>query len=154
MEISKGDEFWNNFLIQTGRNSEEKCSGDLNFEAKGFNNDALVTMIMAGKKTAVFVPLATYNIDGEPVPVTGELYLVFDRNQNPRCVIELESVNVIPFCEVTWEMAKKEGEDENFEQWQQKMQEYLEDEGSIVGFDFKKDLLLVYQTFKCIYKGN
>ena len=49
-------------------------------------------------------------------------------------------------------MAQKEGEDENLEQWRNKMQENLEDEGAVVGFDFKPDMLLVYQTFRCIYK--
>ena len=152
MDISTPDRFWQQFLSETGRDPEDRCSGDLNFEARGFNNDALVAMVMAGKKTATFTSLETLQIDGEPVPVSGELYLVFDRGENPRCVIELESVTILPFCDVTWDMAQKEGEDENLEQWRNKMQENLEDEGAVVGYDFKPDMLLVYQTFRCIYK--
>ncbi len=33
-----------------------------------------------------------------------------------------------------------------------KKQEYLEDEGAILGFEFSPDIKLVYQTFKLIYK--
>ena len=67
-------------------------------------------------------------------------------------VIELESVNIIPFNEVTWEMAQKEGEDESLQAWREKHQEYLEDEGAVLGFEFTPDIKLVYQTFKVVYK--
>ena len=112
----------------------------------------MVALVLAGKKTAFFTSWSTYAIDQEPVPVSGELYLVMDRNEKPVCVIETESVQVIPFNEVTWEMAKQEGEDENLEAWRQKKQEYLEDEGAVLGFEFAPDIKLVYQTFKVVYK--
>ena len=35
---------------------------------------------------------------------------------------------------------------------EEKMQENLELEGSIVGFDFTPDMKLVYQTFSVVYK--
>ncbi|MBQ1711339.1 MAG: ASCH domain-containing protein, partial [Treponema sp.] len=86
------------------------------------------------------------------LPISGELYLVFDRGGNPRCVIEIQSVNIIPFNEVTWSMAQQEGEDQDLQTWRDKKQEYLEEEGHIVGFDFTPDIKLVFQTFKVIYR--
>ena len=83
---------------------------------------------------------------------SGELYLVLDRNEKPVCVIETQSVQVIPFNEVTWEMAKLEGEDESLEVWREKKQEYLEEEGDIMGFEFTPDIKLVFQTFNVVYK--
>ncbi len=145
------DEYWNDFIKDTGRDEEDKCAGDLTFEAKGFVGDELVSLVLSGKKTAFFTTWATYAIDQEPLPLTGELYVVLDRAENPRCVIETESVNIIPFNEVTWGMAVKEGEDENLEQWREKKQEYIEDEGAILGFDFTPDIKLVFQTFKVVY---
>ena len=146
------DEYWNKFIKETGRSPEDRCAGDLDFEAKGFACDQLVSLVLTEKKTAFFTSWATYAIDREPLPLSGELYVVLDRSGNPRCVIELESVNVIPFNEVTWAMAQKEGEDENLEQWREKKREYLEDEGHIVGFEFTPDIKLVFQTFKVIYR--
>lgn len=147
------DEYWNKFIKETGRNEEDRCAGDLNFEAKGFVGDELVTLVLTGRKTAFFTSWATYSIDQEPLPVSGELYVVLDRANQPRCVIETQSVEVVPFNEVTWEMAKLEGEDEDLGQWKQKKQEYLEDEGTILGFDFTPDIKLVFQTFKVVYKS-
>lgn len=146
------DEYWEQFIKDTGRSEEDKCAGDLTFEAKGFVGDEMISLVLSGKKTAFFSSWATYSIDQEPLPVSGELYVVLDRGDNPRCVIETESVNIIPFNEVTWGMAVKEGEDENLEQWREKKQEYLEDEGAILGFDFTPDIKLVFQTFKVVYQ--
>ena len=122
------------------------------FEAKGFVGDELVSLVVSGKKTAFFSSYATFAIDGEPLPVSGELYIVVDRADNPRCVIELQSVEVIPFDEITWEMAKQEGEDENMTDWRNKEQEYLEEEGAVLGFSFTPDIKLVFQTFRVVYK--
>lgn len=147
------DEYWNKFLKETGRDPEEKCAGDLVFEAKGFVGDELLALVLSGKKTAIFSSFAAYHIDMEPLPIAGELYVVLDRQNNPKCIIELDSVSVIPFNEVTWGMAQKEGEDENLEAWKEKFQEYLEDEGSIVGFEFTPDIKLVFQVFHVAYQN-
>ncbi len=147
------DEYWNKFLADTGRSPDERCSGDLHFEAKGFIGDELISLVLSGQKTALFSSFASFSIDQEPLPVSGELYIILDRAENPACVIELESVNIIPFNEVTWGMAQKEGEDEDLESWREKKREYLEDEGAILGFDFSMDIKLVYQTFKVVYKS-
>ena len=146
------DEYWNKFLAEKNLPPETKCAGDLFFEAKGFVQDELTALVVSCKKTAFFSSYATFSIDGEPLPVSGELYIVVDRAGKPACVIELEAVNVLPFNEVTWEMAAKEGEDESLEQWRQKQTEYLEEEGAVLGFEFTPDIRVVYQSFKVIYK--
>ena len=146
------DDYWNKFLAAKELPPETKCAGDLFFEAKGFVSDQMNALVIGGQKTAFFSSYATFAIDGEPLPVSGELYIVVDRANNPLCVIELESVNILPFNEVTWEMAKQEGEDENLEVWREKKKEYLEDEGAVRGFEFAPDIKVVFQTFKVVYK--
>lgn len=49
-------------------------------------------------------------------------------------------------------MAKQEGEDENLGAWKERQQDYLEDEGAVVGFEFTPDMKLVFQTFKVVYR--
>lgn len=146
------DEYWKEFLQKTGRESDTFCSGDLNFDSNGIKNDTQIILILNGKKTAFFSSYASFSIDGEELPASGELYLVLDRANNPCCVIELQSVNIVPFNEVTWQMAKQEGEDENLEEWKIRKQEDLEDEGQIVGFEFTQNMRLIFQTFNVVYK--
>ena len=152
MALSIADEYWNKFIQDTGADPEIRCSGDLCFDTEGIQNEEKLVLILSGKKTASFSTLASFLIDGEPLPVTGELYMVFDRSATPRCIIELESVNVVPFNEVTWGMAQQEGEDSSLEEWREKQKEYLEDEGAIVGFEFTPDIKLIFQTFRVVYK--
>ena len=146
------DEYWNKFIKETGRSEDDKCAGDLTFEAKGFVGTELITLVLTNKKTAFFTSWATYSIDQEPLPVSGELYVVLDRADKPRAIIETQSVEIVPFNEVTWEMARLEGEDENLGAWRERKQEYLEDEGAILGFEFTPEIKLVFQTFKVIYQ--
>ena len=146
------DEYWNKFIAYTGRSEDDKCSGDLNFEAKGFVGDEKVALVLGGRKTAFFASWPTFSIDMEPLPVSGELYIVVDRANKPRCVIELDSVEIVPFNEVTWEMAHLEGEDEDLGAWKSRQQDALEDEAAVVGFEFTPDIKLVFQTFKVVYR--
>ena len=59
MELSPADKFWNDFLVSTNRDSEDRCAGDINFESKGFSNDVQISMILSGAKTAVFTSFAS-----------------------------------------------------------------------------------------------
>lgn len=152
MALSSADEFWQKFITETGTDSDSKCAGDLTFESAGFTNDAQIANILSGRRTAIFSTFASYSVDCEPLPASGELYLVFDRGNNPRAVIEIESVNILPFSEITWGMAQKEGEDENLEQWKIRWQENLEEEGEIVGFKFSPEIKIIFQTFRVLYK--
>ena len=76
--------------------------------------------------------------------------MVLDRSGSPRCIIELTSVRIVPFCEVTREMVMAEGEDESLEAWREKEKGYLEDEGEIVGFAFAEDIKLVFHEFRIV----
>lgn len=152
LNMTELDEYWEKFIKQTGRSEDDKCSGDLNFEAGGFVGDEKVSLVLGGQKTAFFASWPTFSIDMEPLPVSGELYIVVDRANTPRCVIELETVQIVPFNEVTWEMAKLEGEDESLGAWKERQREYLEDEAAVTGFEFTSDIKLVFQTFKVVYR--
>ncbi|MCR5494649.1 MAG: ASCH domain-containing protein [Treponema sp.] len=152
MALSQADEFWADFIKNTGRDEDDRCAGDIDFESGGIKNDAQVAMILAGKKKAIFSTFASYNADGEPLPVTGELYLLMDRSKTPRAVLELENVIVLPFNEVPWSLAQLEGEDSSLEEWKERQEEYLKDEGAIVGFTFSPDLKLICQIFNVVYR--
>ena len=96
--------------------------------------------------------MATYTINQEPIPISGELYIVVDNNDEPVCVIETQSIEIIPFEEISWQMAKLEGEDNSFEEWKNKQIAIISDEGDILGFEFSTDIRMVFQTFTVIYK--
>lgn len=145
-------QYWNKFITETNRTSDVICSGDINFESSDFRNDSQVALILADKKTAFFSSLASYTIDNELLPVEGELYIILDRNNHPRCVIEISSVNILPLNEITWGMAKQEGEDSDLDEWKDRTLENLDEESVILGYKVVPNLKIVFQTFKVVYK--
>ncbi len=150
--ISVLDAYWNKFLSDTGRDPFERCAGDLSFDADGFASDSQMLLVLSGKKNAMFSTFQTFSIDGEPLPVAGELYLVLDRAENPRCVIELQDVSVVSYEDVTLDMALREGQDASLEEWRERTRSYIEDEGAVLGFEFSPRTKLVFQTFRLVYR--
>ena len=142
--------YWQKFLQKRGYNSDKCCAGEMSFEAEGFFGDELLSLVLAGKKTAFFSSYASYIIDNEELPVSGERYVVLDRSGSPRCIIELTSVRIVPFCEVTREMVIAEGEDESLEAWREKDKGSLEAEGEIAGFSCANDIKLVFHEFRIV----
>ena len=75
--------------------------------------DELLALVLAGKKTATVSVI----LEDEQAPSVGDLSLVLDGLSTPACVIKTVHVETVKFCDLTWDMVKLEGEDENFEQW-------------------------------------
>lgn len=145
-------EFWAEYAASVNLSEDEYFSGELGFEARGFAGNERIASVLSGQKTGYFASLATYTIDNEPLPATGEYYVVMDNNSQPVCIVQSDEVEIVPFNQVPWAMAMLEGEDENLEQWRAKEREYLEEEADIVGFEFTEDLKLVFMRFHLVYK--
>ena len=69
------DQYWEKFIKASGRSEDDKCSGDLNFEAKGFVGNEKLALVLGGQKTAFFASWPTFSIDMEPLPVSGATIL-------------------------------------------------------------------------------
>ena len=146
-------EFWKQYLKDTNQKEEDAVfSGELVFEDEGMTGQTQLSMVLSGAKTAMFTPLETIEINMEKVPVAGEVYVVLDTEEEPRCLIELTDVKIIPLNEISWELAQKDGEDENMQDWQDKMKEFLEEEADLCGFEAKADSKIVCEVFKLVYK--
>ena len=143
-------EYWENFIKKTGLDGEAKYAGEFGFEARGFAGTERLAALAAGKKTAAFFSYATFAIDNEELPVSGEYYIVTDANREPFCMIRTTAVQILPYDQVTWEMAAREGEDSSLEEWRAKTRENLEEEGELVGFEFAPDIKLVCVEFEVV----
>ena len=140
-------------IEDTNQNENEAVySSELVFEDEGMTGRTQLSMVLSGSKTAMFTPLETIEINMEKMPVSGEVYVVLDTNDEPRCVIELTDVRIIPLNEISWELARKDGEDEDMQDWKEKMEEFLEEEADLCGFEALPDSKIVCEIFKLIYK--
>ena len=146
-------EFWKKYLKETAQSEENAVySGELVFEDTGFTGQSQLSLVLSGAKTATFTPLDTIEINRELLPVAGEVYVVLDSNEEPACIIELTDVNVVPLNEIPWDLAARDGENENLEEWRGKMREFLEDEADLCGFTPREDSKIVCEIFHVVYR--
>ena len=78
--------------------------------AYGDDPDTLAELTRKGIKTATASAGPLYELEGEPLPQAGEYSVILDSRDEAVCVIRTTRVYSTPFCEVTAEHARKEGE--------------------------------------------
>ncbi|MBQ0002560.1 MAG: ASCH domain-containing protein [Treponema sp.] len=147
------DEFWIKYKKETNQNENLKYNGEFSF---GFDEKSITEMnslVLAGLKKIMVTPLETYSIDNSPVPRTGNHYVITGINEEPVCIIRDVDVSVMAFKDVTWQIAKKDGEASSIEEWRENHKEYLEEEAEIVGFEFSENTPVVIEEFEVIYKA-
>lgn len=110
----------------------------------------LLTLVLSGKKTATSSSLRAYEAEGEPIPRAGERSVITYFDGTPACVIENVSVNVIPFADIDFDLARLEGEDESLTSWREKHESFFKAEGDEVGYSFDKNMPVVFEVFKLI----
>ena len=146
-------EFWNEYLKKTGQKADEAVySGELCFEDSSWAGMSQLELVLQNKKTAVFTPYPSFEINRELLPAGGEVYIVEDTKDEPVAIIRVKEVKIVPFNQITWELARLDGENENLEEWQDKERDFFEDEADLCGFDFEEDMDVVCEIFEVIYK--
>jgi len=148
-------EYWEKFLKDSNQNPDEVgFSGEMSFEVEKnpVASAERLALVLGGKKTAMFSAYDSYEINMENLPVSGEMYIVEDSEGEPRAILELVGVSVIPFGDISWELASRDGEDSNLEEWREKTRDLMEDEAAICGFDFTDSSKVVCEIFRIIYR--
>lgn len=116
--------------------------------------DDLLALVLAGIKTGTASYGWDYEKDSEPLPVAGGHDIVLDGSGEPRAVLVTESVEVVPFNEVTAEHAHAEGEDDRtLESWRWIHREFFENHID-VGRPFADDMPMVCERFRVLYSSH
>lgn len=146
------NQFWGKYLKDKKINSQDAVfSGEMVFENSSVTGIEQASLVLNGKKTCCFSAFDSFEINFEPLPAIGEVYIVEKSNGEPFCIIEIDDVRVLPFREVSWEMAKQEGEDATLDDWRDKQSEYMEEEAALCGFEWTDESRVVFEHFHVIY---
>lgn len=144
--------FWEEFLAQTGRHAGTQYKDCFHFELTERLANELLELVLSGQKRATCSSYAAYQAEGEPLPQVGDLSIVTDFAGLPRCVIETTAVTVLPYNEVTYDIAKREGEDENLASWQAGHERFFRAEGKMLGYSFSPTMPVVFEDFQVVYQ--
>ena len=145
------ERYWAEFIRLTGRNASERYAYCFYF---GFNKalaEELLQLVLEGKKRATCSSVRSFEIEGDPLPRSGDMSVITNYEGEPRCVIQTIRVTVLPFRDVNFELAVREGEDENLESWRQGHIRAFTQEGNSLGFEFSEDMPVVFEDFTVVY---
>lgn len=105
----------------------------------------LANLIKKGIKTASCGSFASYQQE-ESAPRIGSYNIILDGQNAPVCVIRLVSLQLVRFCDINEEFARKEGEgDLSLEYWKKEHQRFFIREGH-----FSEDMELIAEEFEVV----
>ena len=110
----------------------------------GIDNTKLLNLVLSGKKKTTCY-LYRNNEDKGKV---GDLSIITRFDGKDACLIQTEEIQVLPFNEITWDLAKLEGEHKNIEDWQRDHINFFRNEYR----DFKENTPIVFEKFKVLKK--
>lgn len=105
----------------------------------------LANLIKKGIKTASCGSFASYQQE-ESAPRIGSYNIILDGQNVPVCVIRLVSLQLVRFCDINEEFARKEGEgDLSLEYWKKEHERFFIREGH-----FSEDMELIAEEFEVV----
>ena len=143
--------YWQRFLQATGRDPALRYLEAFHFETTEKWANLLLELVLQGKKRATASSLYYFRNNGLPLPQPGDCCIVTDFAGEPRCVIQTTAVITLPFREVSWEMAAREGEDENLASWQEGHVRFFTADGQVEGYTFGWDMPVVFEDFEVVW---
>jgi uncharacterized protein YhfF len=142
--------FWERFLTEKQLKQDTKYLEAFHFEVTKEGANSLLELVLSGQKRATASSLPAWKIEGTK-PRVGDYSIVTDWDGKPRCVIQTLHITELPFCDMTYEICKREGEDECLETWQQNHRTFFAADGKELGYEFTEDMMVLFEDFEVVY---
>lgn len=146
------DEFWQEFLDVNDKDSNTQYFECFYFGSTESLANELLKLVLLEIKQATASSLLYYNVKNSRAPQVGDYSIVTDWKGIPYCIIETTAITILPFKEITYEICKREGEDDTLESWQKGHRKFFIEEGKELGYQFSDDMPVVFEDFKVVYK--
>ena len=109
----------------------------------GIDVDRLVNLVLDGKKTAT---TSLYELDN--ISKVGNISILTDSKDSNICFIKTISVVITEFKNITWDLAKLEGENKSLNEWKESHMNYF----NKIDPNFNKNTKVVFEVFEVIKK--
>ena len=143
--------FWDRFLHETNRDKDTKFYDCFHFDNTEEWANKLLTLVLDGTKKATASSLCFFECQNMPLPAIGDLNIITDWDGIPHCVIETKAVMILPFKDMTFDICKREGEDDSLESWQRGHIHFFTEDGKAEGYQFAWDMPVVFEDFEVVY---
>ena len=150
--MNKIELFWNRLLVGNGYDKSKEYLEVFHFELTEVLANKLLNLVLEGMKKATSSSFKAYEKEGSNLPKIGDLSIVTDWDGNPRCVIETKNITIIPFKDITYDICRREGEDDSLESWREGHIRFFCNEAKEIGYEFNEDMLVVFEDFDVVYR--
>lgn len=132
--------------LPDGRMRLESCGDSPELERE------LLELIQSGIKTASAGLAWVYESEGTGLPCPGDIEIVVNSLGEPKLVTQIDSVQVVPFAEVTSAHAALEGEgDRSLEYWRELHWQFFSRECARIGRVPSPQMPVVCTTFRMLH---
>lgn len=107
----------------------------------GINNNYLVDLVLSGKKRAT-----TSLYSEEDIPIVDEESTLTYSDGRQACITKTSRVIVTEFKNITWDLAKLEGEDTCLEEWKNHHINFFKS----IDNNFNEDTKVVFEIFEIL----
>ena len=145
---------WSNFIKD---NNEDTSIKDKRYESWYFCNNEedankLVDLVRKGTKRGTASLHILYEMEEEPIPQVGDYNILTNWNGVAQCIVMDVNVHILPFKDVTEELAYIEGEGyKSLNYWRKVHLKFFEEEVKNIGLEFNEDMLIVFEEFRLVY---
>jgi uncharacterized protein YhfF len=144
--------FWRAFARTRSVDPTPRFLEAFHFDDNASDADALVALVLAGRKRATASLLWTYEATRKRVPAPGDLSIVTDFAGTPLCVIETDRVDVVPLDAVDEAFAADEGEGNgSLAFWRRVHDAYFARECQRIGRAPTPDMPVVCERFAIVF---
>ncbi|MEZ8720997.1 ASCH domain-containing protein [Vibrio pomeroyi] len=118
-----------------------------------YNANLCAQLILKGEKQASCSLEYWYSHEDEVMPVVGHLQVVTDWEGKPICIVEITSVSLCPYNQVTAEFAAAEGEgDKTLAWWRKAHWNFFSRECEELKITPSEGMMLVLERFKVVHQ--
>ena len=109
----------------------------------GIDVARLVNLVLDGKKTAT---TSLYELDN--VSKVGDISILTDFKDNNVCFIKTINVIITEFKNITWDLAKLDGEDKSLNEWKENHMNFFKK----IDPSFNENTKVIFEVFEVIKK--
>ena len=111
----------------------------------GIDVDRLVNLVLEGKKTAT---TSLYELDN--ISKVGDISILTDLKDNTVCLIKTINVVITEFKNITWDLAKLEGENKSLSEWKENHMNFFKK----IDPNFNENTKVEFEVFEVIKNAS
>ena len=123
---------------------ENKAYQNPQTERWHFSEDKLLDLVLSDKKTATCY---LYKAEGKLANV-GDLSIITTANGEDKSLVKTEMIKILPFKEMSWNLAKLEGETSTLADWRKIHEKFFKE----IDQNFNENTQIVFEKFKVLKK--